>query len=66
MDVSDLCISVWRWSIFNPIYYFCGVDRIYGVIGEMSFGRGTRSGPIDAFGTACERHGKEKSEKHLV
>lgn len=25
-----------------------------GVIGEMSFGRGTRSGPIDAFGMACE------------
>ena len=31
-----------------------------GVIGEMSFGRATRSGPIDAFGSACEQRGKRK------
>jgi len=31
-----------------------------GVIGEMSFGRATRSGPVDAFGIACERKGKRK------
>lgn len=31
-----------------------------GVIGEMSFGRGTRSGPIDAFGLSCETKGRRK------
>lgn len=31
-----------------------------GVIGEMSFGRATRSGPVDAFGKACESKGKRK------
>lgn len=31
-----------------------------GVIGEMSFGRGTRSGPVDAFGAACEKRGIRK------
>ena len=31
-----------------------------GVIGEMSFGRATRSGPVDAFGKACESRGKRK------
>lgn len=29
-----------------------------GVIGEMSFGRATRSGPVGAFGAACETRGK--------
>ncbi len=28
-----------------------------GVIGEMSFGRAARSGPVDAFGMACESRG---------
>ena len=31
-----------------------------GVIGEMSFGRLSRSGPIDAFGYAAKSRGKEK------
>lgn len=31
-----------------------------GVIGEMSFGRATRSGPIGAFGTACASRGEDK------
>lgn len=31
-----------------------------GVIGEMSFGRMTRSGPIDAFGKAAEAKGNKK------
>lgn len=31
-----------------------------GVIGEMSFGRATRSGPVDAFGKACESKGRRK------
>lgn len=43
-----------------PYIIFVVLIGSTGVIGEMSFGRGTRSGPIDAFGTACERHGKRK------
>jgi len=31
-----------------------------GVIGEMSFGRATRSGPVNAFGKACEKTGRRK------
>ncbi len=31
-----------------------------GVIGEMSFGRAARSGPIGAFGTACASRGENK------
>jgi len=31
-----------------------------GVIGEMSFGRATRSGPVDAFGKACATRGRKK------
>ena len=43
-----------------PYIIFVMLIGFTGVIGEMSFGRGTRSGPIDAFGSACERHGKRK------
>lgn len=35
-----------------------------GVIGEMSFGRAAKSGPIDAFGLACESKEKESSAKY--
>ncbi len=31
-----------------------------GVIGEMSFGRATHAGPVDAFGFACESKQKKK------
>lgn len=31
-----------------------------GVVGEMSFGRAARSGPVEAFGTACASRGEEK------
>ena len=45
------------------IWYFVFVALIgaTGVIGEMSFGRATRSGPVDAFGTACEKKGLRKA-----
>ncbi len=44
------------------IAYFIFVVLIgfTGTIGEMSFGRATRSGPVDAFGIACETKGKRK------
>ena len=31
-----------------------------GVVGEMSFGRAVRSGPVEAFGTACASRGEGK------
>lgn len=41
-------------SFLIPYFIFVALIGFTGVIGEMSFGRGTRSGPIDAFGMACE------------
>ena len=43
-----------------PYFIFVVLIGFTGVIGEMTFGRATRSGPIDAFGSACERKGKRK------
>lgn len=37
-------------SFLIPYFIFVALIGFTGVIGEMSFGRGTRSGPIDAFG----------------
>lgn len=47
-------------SYLIPYFIFVILIASTGVIGEMSFGRGTRSGPIDAFGAACETRGKRK------
>ena len=42
-------------------YCLCGAHIGFtGVIGEMSFGRATKSGPVDAFGYACETKNKNK------
>ena len=43
-----------------PYFIFVVLIGFTGVIGEMTFGRATRSGPIDAFGSVCERKGKRK------
>lgn len=59
MDVSDKGIFVWGGS-FDPYFIFVVVIASTGVIGEMSFGRAARSGPIDAFGMVCEKKGKRK------
>ena len=45
-------------SFVIPYFLFIALIGFTGVIGEMAFGRATKSGPIDAFGSACERHGK--------
>ena len=45
-------------SFLIPFFLFIALIGFTGVIGEMAFGRATKSGPIDAFGSACERHGK--------
>ena len=48
-----------------PYFIFVALVGFTGVIGEMSFGRATRSGPVDAFGIACERKGKRKNGEAL-
>ncbi len=47
-------------SFIIPYFIFVVLIGSTGVIGEMSFGRATRSGPIGSFGTACETKGKRK------
>lgn len=47
-------------SYLIPYIIFVALIGFTGVIGEMSFGRATRSGPVDAFGYACGTKGKEK------
>ena len=44
-----------------PYFIFVILIGFTGVISEMSFGRATRSGPIDAFGIACESGGHRKA-----
>lgn len=43
-----------------PYIIFVVLIGATGVIGEMSLGELTRSGPIDAFGMICEKKGKRK------
>lgn len=47
-------------SFIIPYFIFVILIGSTGIIGEMSFGRATRSGPVDAFGYACERKGNRK------
>lgn len=47
-------------SFIIPYLIFVVLIGSTGIIGEMSFGRATRSGPVDAFGAVCERKGKRK------
>lgn len=48
-----------------PYFIFVILIGFTGVISEMSFGRATRSGPIDAFGIACESRGHRKTGEAL-
>ena len=47
-------------SFMIPYFIFVVLIASTGIIGEMSFGRATRSGPVNAFGTVCEKKGKRK------
>ena len=47
-------------SYLIPYIIFVILIGFTGVIGEMSFGRATKSGPVDAFGYACGTKGKSK------
>lgn len=48
-----------------PYFIFVVLIGCTGVIGEMSFGRATKAGPINAFGAAGERKGKRKVGESL-
>lgn len=47
-------------SYLIPYFIFVALISFTGVIGEMSFGRATKSGPAGAFAYACGTHGKSK------
>lgn len=47
-------------SYLIPYFIFVALIGFTGVIGEMSFGRATKSGPVDAFGYACKTKNKRK------
>lgn len=47
-------------SYLIPYFIFVTLIGFTGVIGEMSFGRATKSGPVDAFGYACGTKNKRK------
>lgn len=47
-------------SYLIPYFIFVALIGFTGVIREMSFGRATKSGPVDAFGYACETKNKRK------
>ena len=47
-------------SFIIPYFIFVVLIGATGVIGEMSFGRAARSGPVNAFGMALESKGKRK------
>ena len=52
-------------SFLIPYFIFVVLIACTGVIGEMSFGRATRSGPIDAFGKAIEMKNKKNIGRAL-
>lgn len=52
-------------SFLIPYFIFVVLIACTGVIGEMSFGRATRSGPIDAFGKAGEMKNKKNVGRAL-
>ena len=48
-----------------PYFLFVVIIGSTGVIGEMCFGRATRSGPINAFGIATQRRWGKNSPGRL-
>lgn len=47
-------------SFIIPYFIFVVLIASTGVIGEMSFGRATKAGPVGAFGQVCAVKGKRK------
>ena len=52
-------------SYLLPYFLFVALISFTGVIGEMSFGRAARSGPVDAFGYAGATKGHRKAGELL-
>lgn len=52
-------------SFLIPYLIFVALIGFTGVIGEMSFGRATKSGPIRAFGLACKKKNKAAAGEWL-
>ena len=52
-------------SYLLPYFLFVALISFTGVIGEMSFGRAARSGPVDAFGYAGETKDHRKASELL-
>ena len=48
-------------SFIIPYIIFVILIASTGMIGEMSFGRAARSGPVNAFGMACGKRGKRRA-----
>ena len=65
VGMGNIWLFPTRVSLFGggafliPYFIFVILIGSTGVIGEMSFGRATRSGPIDAFGYAMETKNKK-------
>ena len=53
-------IAAYGGAFLVAYLFFDVVIGFSGVIGEMSFGRKARSGPIGAFGAACASRGEDK------
>ena len=52
--------------VSDPVFYFCGTDRIYRVIGEMSFGvEHVPALLMLFFGLACEPKRQEETGRNL-
>ena len=66
VGMGNIWMSPTRVSMYGggsyliPYFIFVALIGFTGVIGEMSFGRATKSGPVDAFGYACETKNKRK------
>lgn len=53
-------------SFLIPYIFFVALIGFTGVIAEMSFGRATRSGPVDALAAPARQTANENSEKPLA
>lgn len=53
-------------SFLIPYFLFVALIGFTGVSGEMSFGRATRSGPVDGSVLHVKRKENEKPERRLV
>ncbi len=65
LDVSTRVSMYGGGSYLLPYFLFVALISFTGVIGEMSFGRAARSGPVDAFGYACEIKGHRSTGELL-